>query len=134
MPKKTPIKGKSVNKASPAKKSPSKPIQKTPKKKASPTKRLPKPKSGGKKEPKYETTKHIGAPIGGGKFGEVCICPGDPLRAKWMAEKYLTNVEQITSVRGILGLTGWIEGVKLTIIASGMGMPSAHIYWHELIT
>merc|ERR1712007_53779 len=75
----------------------------------------------------------IGAPIGGDAFGEVCVCPGDPLRAKWMSNRFLKDVKEITHVRGILGFTGWFEGVRLSILASGMGMPSASIYWHEII-
>ena len=83
------------------------------------------------KEP--ETTPHIGAPIGGGKISEVCICPGDPLRAKWIADKFLKDVEQVNSVRGATAYTGMFEGVKLTIFPHGMGMPCASIYFHELI-
>ena len=133
MSKKTPSKAKRVKKTPIAKKGGSKPIQKSPKKKANSSQGTVKPKTGKLAKIKEPATKHIGAPIGGGKFGEVCICPGDPLRAKWMAETYLKNAEQITNVRGMLGFTGWFEGVRLTVIASGMGMPSAHIYWHELI-
>ena len=80
------------------------------------------------------TTPHIGAPKDGNKFGEVVLCPGDPYRAKWMANKYLENPEMVTEVRGIMGFTGMFEGARVSILASGMGMPSAHIYWHELIT
>ena len=50
-----------------------------------------------------------------------------------MAETFLTDVKQITNVRGMMGFTGWFEGVELTVLSSGMGMPSASIYWWEAI-
>jgi purine-nucleoside phosphorylase len=51
-----------------------------------------------------------------------------------MANKYLKNVEMVNNVRGCMGFTGTFEGCRISIMASGMGMPSAHIYWNELIT
>ena len=70
----------------------------------------------------------------GNKFGEVVLCPGDPFRAKWMANKFLKDPEMITNVRGMMGFTGTYEGARVSIMATGMGMPSATIYWRELIT
>ena len=89
------------------------------------------------KEPnnkKKPTSFHIGAPIGEGKFAEVCLSPGDPLRAKWVAETFLTDVEEINTIRNMLGYTGWFNGTKISVMATGTGMPSACIYWHEMIT
>jgi len=60
--------------------------------------------------------------------------PGDPLRAKLLAETFLENPELVTSVRNILGYTGTYKGVRLSVMASGMGMPSIGIYSHELYT
>ena len=108
-------------------------------KKAKQTKRISKAskdkktKAGKQAESKPLTSVHIGAPIGGNKFGEVVLMPGDPLRAKWMAETFLSDVELITNVRGMNGFTGYFEGVKLSILGTGMGMSSGGIYWHELI-
>ena len=93
-------------------------------------------KKAGDEKPKLEkqlSSIHIGAPIGGNKFGEVVLMPGDPLRAKWMAETFLKDVELITNVRGMNGFTGYFEGVRLSILGTGMGMSSGGIYWHELI-
>lgn len=61
------------------------------------------------------------------------IMPGDPLRAKYIAEHFLTEAKLVTSVRNMLGFTGTYKGVKLTVMASGMGMPSMSIYAFELI-
>lgn len=61
------------------------------------------------------------------------IMPGDPLRAKYIAEKYLTNAKLVTSVRNMYGFTGTYKGIPVTIMAHGMGMPSASIYVFELI-
>ena len=76
-----------------------------------------------------QTSLVIGAPIKGDKFGEVCLCPGNPHRAKWMSDRFLKNAEMISNVRGIMGFTGWFEGVRLSILGTGMGMPSASMYW-----
>jgi purine-nucleoside phosphorylase len=63
------------------------------------------------------------------------LMPGDPKRAKWIADTYLHDVEQVTDVRGILGFTGLTKnGKRLSVMASGMGMPSIGIYCHELYT
>ena len=68
-------------------------------------------------------------------FAKVVLMPGDPLRAKWIAETFLTGCKQVTSVRGILGYTGYTKnGKRLSVMASGMGMPSIGIYAHELFS
>ena len=108
--------------------------KKAAKSKESPKKSIKKTKQSTKKRAGPNSTPHIGAPKDGKKFGEVVLCPGDPYRAKWMANKFLKNPEMVTDVRGMMGFTGTFEGAKVSIMASGMGMPSAHIYWHELIT
>ena len=61
------------------------------------------------------------------------IMPGDPLRAKYIAENFLEDAKLVTSIRNMLGYTGTYKGVRLTIMASGMGMPSMSIYAFELI-
>lgn len=60
------------------------------------------------------------------------IMPGDPLRAKYIAEKYLKNYKKINSVRNMLGYTGYYNDKKVTVFGSGMGMPSMGIYCYEL--
>ena len=78
-------------------------------------------------------TPHINAKVG--DFAKVVLMPGDPIRAKWIAETYLHDVKQVTDVRGILGFTGYTKNnVKISVMASGMGMPSIGIYSHELYT
>ncbi len=74
---------------------------------------------------------HIGAKPG--EIAERVLMPGDPLRAKWIAETYLEGAECYSTVRGMLGFTGRWNGVDVSIQGSGMGMPSASIYAHELI-
>ena len=74
---------------------------------------------------------HIGA-----KPGEIAprvLMPGDPLRAKWIAETYLDDAKCYSTVRNMLGFTGRYQGVDVSIQGSGMGMPSASIYSHELL-
>ena len=66
-------------------------------------------------------------------IAETVLIPGDPLRAKWAAETFLTNVKQINNVRGMLGYTGLWHDNKVTIQGSGMGMPSLSIYVNELV-
>ena len=78
------------------------------------------------------TTPHISAPEGA--FANTVLMPGDPLRAKFIAETFLENAKLITSVRNMLGFTGTYKGVKVTVMASGMGMPSIGIYSWELYT
>ena len=67
-------------------------------------------------------TIHIGAEKG--EIAETVLLPGDPYRAKWAAETFLSNVRQINDVRGMLGFTGEWKGNPVTIQGSGMGMPS----------
>ena len=61
------------------------------------------------------------------------LMPGDPLRAKYIAETYLTDAKLVTSVRNMFGFTGYYKNVRITVMASGMGMPSMSIYAFELI-
>ena len=74
---------------------------------------------------------HIGAQPG--DIAERVLLPGDPLRAKWIAETYLDDPKCYTQLRGMLGFTGRWRGVPVSVQGSGMGMPSASIYTHELI-
>src|SRR3954467_447873 len=74
---------------------------------------------------------HIGAQPG--DIAERVLLPGDPMRAKWIAETFLTDPVCYTQVRGMLGFTGTWQGVRVSVQGSGMGMPSASIYTHELI-
>ena len=75
-------------------------------------------------------TPHLEAKVG--DYASTVLMPGDPLRAKWIAETYLTNVKQVNSVRNCLGFTGNYRGHSVSIQASGMGQPSLSIYAHEL--
>lgn len=69
----------------------------------------------------------------GAHFAKTVLMPGDPLRAKYIAENYLVDYEEVTSVRGILGFTGKTkEGKEISVMASGMGVPSIGIYSYEL--
>lgn len=74
---------------------------------------------------------HIGA--NPGEIAETVLMPGDPLRAKWVAETFLTDVRQVNAVRGMLGFSGRWQGHPVTIQGSGMGMASLSIYANELI-
>ena len=65
-------------------------------------------------------------------FGKTVLMPGDPLRAKFIAENFLENPVLVNNVRGVNGYTGWYKGVKVSVMASGMGMPAIGIYSHEL--
>lgn len=65
-------------------------------------------------------------------FGKTVLMPGDPLRAKFIAENYLENPVLVNNVRGVNGYTGWYKGVKVSVMASGMGMPAIGIYSYEL--
>ena len=68
-------------------------------------------------------------------FAKVVLMPGDPVRAKWIAETFLHDCKQVQDVRGILGFTGYTKNnKKISVMASGMGMPSIGIYSHELFT
>lgn len=66
------------------------------------------------------------------KIAKTVLMPGDPLRAKFIAEKYLTDVELVNTVRNMFGYTGYYKGEKVTVFGSGMGMPSIGIYSYEL--
>jgi len=66
-------------------------------------------------------------------FAETLLLPGDPLRAKYIAEKYLDNAKQVCDVRNIFGFTGEYKGKRLSVMGSGMGIPSASIYCTELV-
>ena len=76
-------------------------------------------------------TIHIGAAPE--QIAETVLMPGDPYRAKWAAETFLKDAEQVNNVRGMLGFTGTWNGHRVTIQGSGMGMPSLSIYANELI-
>ncbi|MFK7940201.1 MAG: purine-nucleoside phosphorylase [Roseovarius sp.] len=76
-------------------------------------------------------TIHIGAREG--EIAETVLMPGDPMRAKWVAETFLQDVRQINAVRGMLGYTGHWQGHNVTVQGSGMGMPSLSIYANELL-
>jgi len=67
-----------------------------------------------------------------GEIAKTVLMPGDPLRAKFLAETYLEDVQQFNSVRNMYGYTGYYKGKKVSIMGSGMGMPSIGIYSHEL--
>lgn len=75
-------------------------------------------------------TPHIGAV--NGDFAETVLMPGDPLRAKYIAENFLTEARLVTSVRNMLGYTGLYQGQRLSVMSSGMGAPSMGIYAYEL--
>lgn len=75
-------------------------------------------------------TPHIEAKKG--EIAKTVLMPGDPLRAKLIAEKYLENVKLVSSVRNIYAYTGTYKGKELTVMASGMGIPSMGIYSYEL--
>lgn len=65
-------------------------------------------------------------------FAKTVLMPGDPLRAKYIAENYLENAVLVNNVRGIQGYTGCYNGCRVSVMASGMGMPSIGIYSYEL--
>lgn len=74
---------------------------------------------------------HIGAKPD--QVAENVLLPGDPMRAKWIAENYLDDAELYNEVRGMLGYTGTYKGIPVSVQGTGMGVPSALIYIHELI-
>lgn len=69
-----------------------------------------------------------------GDFARTVLMPGDPLRAKFIAETFLENPRLVTDVRGMLGYTGTYQGRPVSVMGSGMGMPSIGIYSYELYT
>ena len=78
----------------------------------------------------HTPTPHIAAKPG--DFGKTVLMPGDPLRSKFIAENFLENPVLVNNVRGGHGYTGTYKGVKVSVMASGMGMPAIGIYSHEL--
>ncbi len=75
-------------------------------------------------------TPHINAKEG--DFAKTVLMPGDPLRAKYIADTYLENSREVTNVRNMLGFTGTYRGREVSVMGGGMGMPSIGIYSHEL--
>lgn len=67
-----------------------------------------------------------------GDIASTVLMPGDPMRAKFIAEHYLENPVCFNQVRGMLGYTGTVQGIKISVMGSGMGIPSMGIYSHEL--
>ncbi len=75
-------------------------------------------------------TPHIDAQLG--EFAKTVLMPGDPLRAQYIAQHYLEQPKLVNNVRGIQGYTGFYQGAPVSVMASGMGMPSIGIYSYEL--
>lgn len=75
-------------------------------------------------------TPHINAKAG--DFAKTVLMPGDPLRSKFIAEHYLSDAQLVNNVRGVQGYTGTYKGKRVSVMASGMGMPSIGIYSYEL--
>ncbi len=69
-----------------------------------------------------------------GEIAETILLPGDPLRAKWIANTFFENPKRFNNVRGMLGYTGTYKGKPISTMGTGMGVPSISIYAHELIT
>lgn len=69
-----------------------------------------------------------------GDFAKTVLMPGDPLRSKFIAENFLTELKLVNNVRGVQGYTGLYKGTPVSVMASGMGMPSIGIYSYELYT
>ncbi|SRX55164.1 purine-nucleoside phosphorylase [Aequorivita sp. CIP111184] len=68
-----------------------------------------------------------------GEIAESVLLPGDPMRAKWIAETFLEDAKCYNDIRGMFGYTGTFQGKKISVQGTGMGIPSALIYCHELI-
>lgn len=77
-------------------------------------------------------TPHINAKPG--SFADICLMPGDPLRARYIAENFLEGAELVNDVRNMLGFTGYYKDRKVSVMGAGIGIPSASIYYKELIT
>jgi len=77
------------------------------------------------------STPHINAEMG--DFADVVLMPGDPLRAKYIAETFLQDVKEVCNVRSMFGYTGTYKGRKISVMGHGMGIPSCSIYATELI-
>ena len=69
-----------------------------------------------------------------GEIAKTFLLPGDPLRAKFCAENFMDNPKLVTDIRNVLGYTGTYKGIPVSVMASGMGAPSAGIYSYELFT
>ncbi|WP_368164798.1 DeoD-type purine-nucleoside phosphorylase [Aeromonas sp. R6-2] len=76
-------------------------------------------------------TAHINAQPG--DFAQTVIMPGDPLRARYIAETFLEDVREVTNVRNMLGYTGYFKGQRISVMGHGMGIPSMVLYAHELV-
>src|SRR5690606_20532066 len=83
-----------------------------------------------RREPPMSTPHNHAKP---GDYAEAVLLPGDPLRAKWIAENFFEAPRQVNSVRNCLGFTGTWKGRPVSVQATGMGQPSLSIYVHELI-
>ena len=81
-------------------------------------------------EHKNVPTPHISAAYG--DFAPTVLMPGDPLRARFIAETYLDDAKLVNNVRGVNGYTGYYKGKRVSVMASGMGQPSIGIYSYEL--
>ena len=77
-------------------------------------------------------TKHMNAAPG--DFAETVLMPGDPLRAQYITDTYLEDARRVSDVRNMWGFTGTYKGLAVSVMAHGMGIPSASIYCTELIT
>ena len=69
-----------------------------------------------------------------GEIAETILLPGDPLRAKWIAETFLDNPVCFNRIRNMFGYTGTYNGKRVSVMGTGMGVPSISIYAHELIS
>ena len=67
-----------------------------------------------------------------GAFAKTVLMPGDPVRSEWIAKTFFENLELVNDIRGVNGYTGTYKGHRISVMASGMGMPSIGIYSHEL--
>ena len=76
-------------------------------------------------------TPHISAKLG--EIAETILLPGDPLRAKYIADNFLTDVQQFNTTRNMFGYTGYYNGKRISVMGTGMGCPSMGIYSYELI-
>ena len=76
--------------------------------------------------------KHVGAQVG--EIAESVVMPGDPLRARYIAENYLEGARLVTEVRNMLGFTGTYRGLPLSVMSHGIGIPSISLYVSELLT
>ena len=78
----------------------------------------------------FMSTPHISAKKG--EIADRILLPGDPLRAKWIADNYLADVTQFNAVRNMFGFTGTYKGERVSVMGTGMGLPSISIYVTEL--